>query len=53
VGIFTQNAENAGAGYPIGAGIGFTPKQQDRDLKTAATDSEEQKEITGIARRGI
>jgi hypothetical protein len=42
-----------GARCPISVGIGFTAKEQDGDLKTAATDAEEQKEITGIARRGI
>jgi hypothetical protein len=32
---------------------GFTPQKQDGGLKAAATNSELQKEIAGIALRGI
>jgi hypothetical protein len=55
--FYTEIAENGefieGAGCRIMVGIGFKAKKRDGDLKAAATDSEEQKEIAGIVRRGI
>jgi hypothetical protein len=55
--FYTEIAESAeiteAAGCRTSVGIGLTGKKKDGGLKAAATDSEKQKEITGIACRGI